>query len=612
MEYKDSSTEQNPGGKARSGCPFRNRFSKEFRQGFFVILCSILLLAGSLGFILEYRRAETRLNQIEQKNLSVLAESIDHSMYLLLSRSQNNLMNIAGAEDTGRARLEQSFLAGTDGGSFKNTVQTLLKNQSTLFNRIIVRNGNDVLYSTMNNDPLDYHIRGESEANNYAFAQTGRDTFFLAISTPPSENGLIYTGLIPVEDLYSKMTVESVNDSFWLALYDRTGDLILQNENSYPLCLLMDHEEALARKDGISLLVRCDDEGVRKNFDYMYDTDGDGTLNPILVACIPASLSENRAFAISVNMDASQMQAVSNESMNSAFLFALLLVLMGTILVVLFLHSRKEQEKTDEELQVLREKAELTERMLATQTEVSHHQRMESLGILTAGIAHEFNNLLTPILGHSLMAIQNIDDENSPLFTSAMETYSAAQKAKNLVARISSLTRKNLDNQLQELSVNGLVRSALELTRPSQPDNVECVTDLKAEVMLRCNEVQMHQFLMNLIINAFHAMKEEGGTLTVRTLNDDTTVTVIVSDTGPGIPDAEKEKIFDPFYTTKAPGKGTGLGLALARSAVSSHGGTLTVTDTEGRGATFTAVFPLGFRGEELKTNREHVEHGTR
>lgn len=577
-----------------------------------MILCCIVIAAAAFGFLHQYRKTQERLNTIRHASLSILTESIDHSLYMLLSRSQSNLKIIAGADSPGRAALELEFLQNGKSEAFETTVKETFRVQSSIFDRVVIRIGDQAVFSTDGSDRLEYEIRGRSESNNYAIAMTENGSYYLAVSTDPTSTGLIYTGMIPVEELYRKMMVDSVNDNFWVVLYDSTGSIVLQNEDGLPAVMTMDWKEALSRNDGLSYLVQSEIEGQPKMAEYTYSTANDETEQPILAYCLPASCSENQAFSIGLHMDNSSVQAISRQSMNNALLFAILLVLAGTVLAVLMMRFRGRQERADRELAELKEKNALAEQLLATQTEISHHQRMESLGVLTAGIAHEFNNLLTPIIGHSLMAIQNIDDENSPLFTNAMETYSAAQKAKNLVARISSLTRKNLDNQLQELSVNGLVHSALELTQPSQPENVECVTDLKAEHMLRCNEVQMHQFLMNLIINAYHAMKETGGTLTIATASDGRNVTVTVSDTGPGIPDEEKERIFDPFYTTKAPGKGTGLGLPLALSAVQAHGGTLTVTDTPGHGATFTAVFPLDFKGTELKDSADRIEHGTR
>jgi len=112
------------------------------------------------------------------------------------------------------------------------------------------------------------------------------------------------------------------------------------------------------------------------------------------------------------------------------------------------------------------------------------------------------------------------------------------------------------------------------------------------------NETQLSQLLLNLILNAFHAMAQAGGVLTLSTERRENEIVFSVSDTGSGIPEEIREHIFDPFFTTKESGAGTGLGLAIAQQVVSEHNGRITLDSTVGEGTTFSAIFPLSLDRE--------------
>lgn len=224
--------------------------------------------------------------------------------------------------------------------------------------------------------------------------------------------------------------------------------------------------------------------------------------------------------------------------------------------------------------------------------QLAHRQRLETIGLLTSSISHEFNNLLTPIMGYSLMALEKLEPE-SGAYDDILEVYTASGKAKELICRLSDLSRRNSSEFFRLLSPDELVHKTITVATPAQPENVQVQLSLNCVgQQLYGNELQLNQLLLNLVINAFHAMEQTGGILTVLTRFDETHITFEVRDTGCGIEKGDIPHLFDPFFTTKPRGKGTGLGLAIAAQVVEDHKGSIQVESQAGQGTTFTVKLP--------------------
>ena len=234
-----------------------------------------------------------------------------------------------------------------------------------------------------------------------------------------------------------------------------------------------------------------------------------------------------------------------------------------------------------------------------TTRDLAHHQRLETIGTLTASMAHEFNNLLTPIMGYSLMALEKLPPEEEGLYDDILEIYNASRKAKDIISRLNDLARKNSSSAFREISPDEQIRRTLAVAKPAKPARVEIRLDLNCwDQRIQANEIQFSQLMLNLILNAFQAM-EEGGVLTVGTSFDESNIQIRVEDTGCGIPEKVREKIFEPFFTTKEAGRGTGLGLAIAAQVVADHKGSITCKSKEGEGTVFTVILPRFFQFSE-------------
>ena len=232
-------------------------------------------------------------------------------------------------------------------------------------------------------------------------------------------------------------------------------------------------------------------------------------------------------------------------------------------------------------------------------------QKMESIGMLAGGIAHDFNNILTAIIGYTQLALDDVE-KNSPIEDDLKEVYTASQRAKELVAQVLAFARQS-EEEIKPLRVDSILREVLQLIRATIPTSIEIKTDIHSKSLITGNHTQLHQIVMNLCTNAAHAMEEKGGILQIN-LKDivvdgnfsnkqlDLTygdyIRISISDTGTGIPSDILESIFEPYFTTKETGEGTGMGLAVVYGIVESYGGKITVKSEFGKGATFEIYIP--------------------
>ncbi len=245
-------------------------------------------------------------------------------------------------------------------------------------------------------------------------------------------------------------------------------------------------------------------------------------------------------------------------------------------------------------------------------------QKMESIGNLAGGIAHDFNNILFPIIGYTeiLKADNSIYAEGKKYIDEIMK---AALRAKELVKQILAFGRQ-AENQMAPVRVQYIIKEVLKLIRSTIPANIEIIEDIRKDCgSVLADPTQIHQILMNLITNAYHAVDEAGGRISVELkeihLNQDELFgnlrhagqydMLSVSDTGCGIDPAIKDKIFEPYFTTKEKGKGTGLGLAVVFGIVRKHKGDIQVYSEKGQGTTFNVYLPLIESSSEARAKEE-------
>lgn len=230
-------------------------------------------------------------------------------------------------------------------------------------------------------------------------------------------------------------------------------------------------------------------------------------------------------------------------------------------------------------------------------------QKLQSLGTLAGGIAHEFNNLLTIILGNTKLHLESIPASSSESKNYLESAYEAALKAKELSQQILTFSRRETIHK-KVIDLSATITSTLKILSATTPAHIQVKTLLpKERCLILASPTQIQQVLLNLCTNAYHAIpRDQEGELSIECSRlDDETARLIVRDNGSGIPEELQPHIFDPFFTTKEVGKGTGLGLAVVHGIIEGHQGQIQLQSAKGQGSAFLIDFPLAKQG--LKTD---------
>lgn len=239
-------------------------------------------------------------------------------------------------------------------------------------------------------------------------------------------------------------------------------------------------EDALASDtdahSGLRQLLETQQSGRPDAAFFQSDSLTEGTHHTARIAILPAPGNVNGCFTVGIagsydrlvrplQSTAAQMIACSGAIVGGA-----------AMLLLFLLRSRRNYRQTQAELELLRQKARAMEELGAQTRQIAHSQRLETIGTLTSGIAHEFNNLLTPIMGYSILILEKLPQEDTESYDNALEIYNATQKAKNIISRLSNLSRKNTPQAFRAVRLDRLIGQVLEVAGPAQPKTVRTET----------------------------------------------------------------------------------------------------------------------------------------
>jgi len=258
------------------------------------------------------------------------------------------------------------------------------------------------------------------------------------------------------------------------------------------------------------------------------------------------------------------------------------------------IHDATERKKTEKE-------------KINLESRLQQAQKMEAIGTLAGGIAHDFNNILSIIIGYTELAKEGLP-EGSDVGEKLDKVLSGGNRAKELVQQILTFSRQGKTERFP-LEPANIVKQTIKMLRDTLPTTIEIEKYIKQDCgLILADPTQLNQILLNLCTNAFHAMEDSGGKLNIslRETNlspEDLThepnvqagpfIRLSVSDSGPGIPVEIRSKIFDPYYTTKETGKGTGIGLSIVHGIVKSYGGFISLYSEMGQGTSFHVFLPV-------------------
>jgi len=231
-------------------------------------------------------------------------------------------------------------------------------------------------------------------------------------------------------------------------------------------------------------------------------------------------------------------------------------------------------------------------------------QKMEAIGTLAGGIAHDFNNILSGIIGYAELAKMDIG-ANEKAQKNIAQVMNGARRAGEIVSQILTFSR-HAESEMRPLKIYLIVKEAVKFLRSSIPSTIHIIEDVDAKDMVLADATQIHQVVMNLGTNAYHAMRDSGGTLSIflrktKLSREDLEeggvsgeyLALQIKDTGCGIDENVMERIFDPYFTTKEVSQGTGLGLAVVGSIVKKHNGMIKIHSRVGKGTVVDVFFPV-------------------
>ncbi len=315
---------------------------------------------------------------------------------------------------------------------------------------------------------------------------------------------------------------------------------------------------------------------------------------------------EDISWIISVQMDYKEIEEpIKGTLVNISLIAFIIMIIIVSGLYVIF-KIEKRRKSLEIETKYLRELNKTWEELIKSEARLRHSQKLQTIGVLTSGIAHEFNNLLSPILGYSELILENIN-HTSPIYEDILEINKSALKAKEILKQVLMFSKADASvPEFKFLEVSSIIKESINLIKPILPHNLKIACTINSNEQILGNSTQLQQVLINLYTNSYHAMKMVGGIIQINAedvyidnevsnklkLHHGKYVKIQVKDNGAGMDENTVKQIFEYFFTTKEAGQGTGLGLGVVRSIVENHGGKIFAQSQLGVGTIMDIYLP--------------------
>ena len=558
----------------------------------------------------------------QQQHLLITARAVSQNLSLYLSEQIRNveiLTQTPGFLD----QFHTYYLTGDQKGLKEYVLSYMLsQNQGTSRLYLLDQNGNEILHYNQYPflEPFD-----ESILHLERLAETRQTGPGSAFRISPQHYGFTFVNSIMDGNDYMGAVVSVLDLDILYQQYmaplqlQGTVDLVVKNERG---TVIMHPESEMLTfnyfRDIPDLDTAPEYESLRNMLQLQYEQEEGAAIYRSYSNGILPELEEISAFSrmnlsgtswyISAVMPYSQVVQMVNENLNRfAFLVTVIFLLIASSILIIY-GLQKNRQKLKIEARYLRDMNRTLEELHESREQVRHYQKLQTIGALAGGIVHEFNNLLTPIMGYSEFLKNQLGPENE-YYEDIDEIYKAGGRAKEIVDQILPFSRRETNSShYSVVNLNAVIWDALKMVRMLLTSNVRMVVKpYNGPINVYGSATQIHQVLLNLCTNACQAMEAAGGTLTVATrrisqdqlpqqfhpVSEGEFVQIQVADTGCGIPPELLSRIFDPFFTTKAAGDGTGLGLSVVQNILISHGGFIEAQSTVGRGSCFLVYLPI-------------------
>lgn len=560
---------------------------------FLLFAAAILLVIVGVGMLAQVFTHYNELSMARQDSqLQSMAKAADRSIANLLDNLRTDLSYVLSRR--GFAQAEAEWAQGGETDDLRYRMEENLISQNSYIHAMLAIREEEILLST---DGCTDYTFPASRRGSLQPCFAGDGTMYLALIEETSR--LKYAALIDLSEWYEELAGLINTDGIRLMLLDSDDKLLL---HAWADGTHVTGVEALTESScdvqAVCFMMESRNAGRSMTVSYTLTDPCSGDVHDMRMAVIPTNESANGYFIVGITGDYDEIITPMQHAAIQLLIFGGMVLLGVLLTIVLTLYIIRRNRQTDRELQRLVKKNEETQKLLEKTQTLAHHQRLETIGTMASSIAHEINNLLTPIMGYAILTLEGLPEGCDELADNVTEIYEASRKAKTIISRLNDLARKNAGETFHPVSLPALAQKALDVAAPARPDHVTVSLDCTdPDLLVEGNETQLSQLLLNLILNAFHAMEETGGTLALSMAREKNEAVLRVADTGIGIPPEVLPHIFEPFFTTRESGKGTGLGLAIVHQIVESHHGVIAVDSTPGQGAAFTLRFPLAGAG---------------
>ncbi len=558
-------------------------------------LFGIILAAAVLCIAIGIQKSWRSFTEFDE---TILKEKDDQYYGILKSNDislENTMESFTREAETFFARkvLEQyrddwAASESRDVSQLESYFQTNTLTSNPIYKDVLMSRSDSVLASASGSH--DYTFVTTIDTRGFRLAQDSDGEYCLVYEIDAGGR-IRYDAVIDLSRLYSMaLTGESEGDTM-LIDSTMTVSVMRSGEDIVVQAVTADTDENTQYLKNFILECQESQQMDGQSID-LADEDGETYAGRILT--LPSDETVNSEFAIGISVNYEEAVGPSRAAARKLMAFGGLAAIGVLVLILLLFMLRRENAARDTELENLKKRNETVEEINQKMVALTHHQRLETIGTMTASIAHEFNNLLTPIMGYSIMCMEMLPADATDIQENLLEVYNASMKAKDIVKRLSELSKKGNEEKFVDLNPNEIIKNALKITLPAKPKNVEVKGSFSAsKSLIKGDSTQLSQLVMNITLNAYDAMREDGGTLLVSTKVEGDDIALRFKDNGPGMDAETVAKIFDPFYTTKESGKGTGLGLAIVAQIVDTHGGHIYVDSHPGEGTEFKITFPI-------------------
>lgn len=568
------------------------------------VLGAALLAFSSIGFGIwnEYKKS---IIDNQKQQMILTAETLGDNLEVLIADYKadiNGLCAMASRRADGDGRRDWSVF------------EDYALAHSFIYDVILEDAAGQVVRSTKGNKITDtYSVSAVDSGINLYQSRLDNGGIYLILKMKTGEGAV---SLVIDARAYYQRLISSIRlgTNGYVVVKDSRGIILMHpDEQQWGIQVINGRHKLYPDKDLSSLEEMIDrqnkgEEGVSEYYSYWWTEPGQPLVKKIS-AYSPARIGQD-FLVVSTVIDYNDIYVPIAEG-----LLKLVMVFLGIVAVVLslgvYMFSLILQKRRDtEEIAYLTELNRLLEEMHQSEETIAHQQRLQIMGTMTGGIAHEFNNLLTPIMGYADLLMMELP-QDSEEYDSASEIYEASVKAKEIIQQISSLSRKNMETAYKNLDASKVMRRALKMVQSVCPSNVRLESDLQfGDAFVLGNETQMNQVILNICVNAIHAIGHKEGRILVKgstvrredlekygisSMSDtwEQYIKVDIEDNGCGMTKEVLKQMFDPFFTTKKGGKGTGLGLALVEQIIASHKGHIFAESRLGEGSDFLIYLPV-------------------